>query len=106
MAPTRILAAWLGLVAALLGPLGAPPPRAHADAVDDAFLSELRSKSINFASPQAAVVAAHEACDELHLGRTPPQVATEVTRNSNLDGYHAGFFVGLAIHTYCPQFAS
>jgi hypothetical protein len=47
-----------------------------------------------------------EVCDELGLGRSPAQVATDVTKNSNLDGYHAGYFVGLAIRTYCPQHAS
>ena len=46
------------------------------------------------------------SCDELDLGRTVAQVATDVTKNSNLDGYHAGFFVGLAVRTYCPQHAS
>jgi hypothetical protein len=93
-------------VAALLGPLGAPPPAAGADAVDDTFVSTLGSKGINVGSPQGAVIAGHEVCDELRLGRTAAQVATDVTKNSNLDGYHAGFFVGLAIHTYCPHLAS
>jgi hypothetical protein len=104
--PTRISAAGLVLAIALLGPAGATGPTAHADAVDDTFLAALSSKGINFASPQAAIVAGHEVCDELGLGRTPVQVATDVTRNSNLDGYHAGYFVGLAIRTYCPQHGS
>lgn len=78
-------------------------PAAHADAVDDTFLSALRSKNINFASPEGAVIAGHEVCDELRLGRSATQVASDVTKNSNLDGYHAGYFVGLAIRTYCPQ---
>ena len=64
------------------------------------------SKGINFASPQAAIIAGHEVCDELDLGRTLVQVATDVTKNSNLDGYHAGYFVGLAVSTYCPKHAS
>jgi hypothetical protein len=106
MAPTRISAVGLVLVIALLGLLGATQPKAHADATDEAFTAALNSKGINFASPQSAVVAGHEVCDELGLGRSPAQVATDVTKNSNLDGYHAGYFVGLAIHTYCPQRAS
>jgi uncharacterized protein DUF732 len=104
--PTRILAAWLVLVVALLGSLGAAAPTAHADAADDAFVAALSSKGISFLSPTAAIVAGHEVCDELSLGRTPAQVATDVTRNSNLDGYHAGYFVGAAIRAYCPQHAS
>jgi Protein of unknown function (DUF732) len=104
MTPTRILAAGLVPVIAMLGTLGTPI--ALADAADNTFTAALSSKGINFASPQSAIIAAHEVCDELDLGRTPVQVATDVTKNSNLDGYHAGYFVGLAVRTYCPQHAS
>jgi hypothetical protein len=102
MTPARILAASLVPALALLG----SPAVAHADAADSTFTSALSSKGINFASPQAAIVAGHEVCDELGLGRTQVQVATDVTKNSNLDDYHAGYFVGLAVATYCPQHAS
>ena len=105
MAPTRIFAAGLIPVIAMFGPLGTPI--AHADvAADNTFTAALSSKGIRFASPQAAIIAGHEVCDELNLGRTTAQVATDVTKNSNLDGYHAGYFVGLSIATYCPQHAS
>lgn len=102
MTPVRILAAGLTPVITLLGTLAV----AHADAADNTFTAALGSKGINFASPQAAIIAGHEVCDELDLGRTQLQVATDVTKNSNLDGYHAGYFVGLAVATYCPQHAS
>jgi hypothetical protein len=102
MTPARILAAGLVPALALLG----APAGAHADAADNTFTAALSSKGINFASPQAAIIAGHEVCDELDLGRTQVQVATNVTKNSNLDGYHAGYFVGLAVATYCPQHAS
>ncbi len=105
--PPRIFAAQLVLVVALLGPLGAVAPTAHADAAtDDAFLAALRSKGISFGSPTSAIVAGHEVCDELGLGRTPVQVAADVTKNSGLDGYHAGYFVGASISAYCPKYAS
>jgi hypothetical protein len=106
MTPARILGAGLVPVIALLGTLGAARPIARADAADNTFTAALSSKGINFASPEAAIVAGHEVCDELDLGRTPAQVATDVTKNSNLDGYHAGYFVGLAVRTYCPKHAS
>ena len=107
MTPTRVLATGLAPVIAMLGILGVPEAIAHADAAaDNTFTAALSSKGINFASPQAAIIAGHEVCDELGLGRTPVQVATDVTKNSNLDGYHAGYFVGLAVRTYCPQHAS
>jgi hypothetical protein len=89
----------------LLSLVGLASPTAHADAVDDTFLSALKAKGINFASPQAAIVAGHEVCDELDLGRQSSDVANDVTKNSNLDGYHAGFFVGVSIAAFCPRHA-
>jgi hypothetical protein len=93
------------LLIALLSPAGVAAPTARADAVDATFLNALHAKGINFASSQAAVIAGHEVCDELDLGRQPSDVANDVTKNSNLDGYHAGFFVGASIAAYCPRHA-
>ncbi len=90
-------------LAALLSLVAVAAPTAHADAVDSTFLSALKGKGINFASPQAAIIAGHEVCDELDLGRQSSDVATDVTKNSNLDGYHAGFFVGVSIAAFCPR---
>jgi Protein of unknown function (DUF732) len=97
--------AGLVLLVALPSLAGVATPTARADAVDDTFLSALKAKGINFASSQAAIVAGHEVCDELDLGRQPSDVANDVTKNSNLDGYHAGFFVGVSIAAFCPRHA-
>jgi hypothetical protein len=105
--PSHLRSLRTGLVplVALLSLVGVAAPTAHADAVDDTFLSALKAKGINFASPQAAIVAGHEVCDELDLGRQSSDVANDVTKNSNLDGYHAGFFVGVSIAAFCPRHA-
>lgn len=106
--PGGALARWtarLVLVAAL-GPLAAAAPIAHADASDNAFLQALTSKGIHFASPDKALIAGHEVCDELGNGKSPSQVASTVQTNSAMDGYHAGFLVGAAIKAFCPQYAS
>jgi Protein of unknown function (DUF732) len=103
--PVRSPLVVLVLLIALLSPVGVAAPTARADAVDDSFLNALKAKGINFASGQAAVIAGHEVCDELDLGRQPSDVANDVTKNSNLDGYHAGFFVGASIAAYCPRHA-
>jgi hypothetical protein len=102
--PVRSLAGPVLLVA-LLSLVAVAAPTAHADQVDDTFLTALKTKGINFASSQAAIVAGHEVCDELDLGRQPSDVANDVTKNSNLDGYHAGFFVGVSIAAFCPRHA-
>ncbi|OBI85182.1 hypothetical protein A9X01_18360 [Mycobacterium asiaticum] len=76
---------------------------ARADGIDSQFLGALQAHNINFGTPQAAILAAHQVCDELDNGRQKAEVANEVTSSSNLDGYHAGYFVGVSIAAYCPR---
>lgn len=99
----RPLSVGLALTFALLALAGTAAPAAHADAIDNAFLSAVKAKGINFPSPQAAIIAGHEVCNELDLGRQKSDVASEVMNNSQLDGYHAGFFVGASIAAFCPR---
>jgi len=93
------------LAVALLSLVGVAAPAAHADAVDGNFINALNSRGITFASTQSAIVAAHEVCDELDSGRASSDVANDVMQQSNLDGYHAGFFVGVSIAAFCPRHA-
>lgn len=102
----RSLPTSLVLAVALLSLVGVATPSAKADAVDNNFLAALKSKGINFASGQSAIITGHEVCDELDLGRQPSEVASDVTKNSNLDDYHAGFFVGVSIAAFCPRHSS
>ena len=104
--PSQVMLAARLVVVAALGPLAVAAPIAHADAADDAFLSALSTKGIHFGSPDKALIAGHEVCDELGNGKTPNQVASTVMSNSDLDGYHAGYFVGASIRAYCPKYAS
>jgi hypothetical protein len=103
MSTTQVRSPIFVLAVALLGLVAAAAPTAHADAVDTNFLGALAAKGINFASGQAAIVAGHEVCDELDQGRQASDVANDVMAQSNLDGYHAGFFVGVSIAAFCPR---
>ncbi|BBX65592.1 hypothetical protein MSAS_47660 [Mycobacterium saskatchewanense] len=96
--------AGLALAVALPGVAAVAATTAGADTIDNAFLAAVKAKGINFASPQAAIVAGHEVCDELDLGRQKSDVASEVMTNSNLDGYRAGFFVGASVSAFCPRY--
>ena len=97
----------LALTVVLLGLTAVRAPVARAgDPVDDQFLAALKAKGINYQSGQAAIVAGHEVCDELDLGRQQSDVANDVMKNSNLDAYKAGYFVGASIAAYCPRFRS
>ena len=102
--PLRSLLAGLVLAVALLSVVGIAAPTAHADAVDSSnFLGALSSRGITFASGQSAIVAGHEVCDELDQGKQASDVANDVMAQTNLDGYHAGFFVGVSIAAFCPR---
>ena len=110
---TKRTSPWL----VLLVPLGAvvvallAVATAHADPADtDAkFLAALDSRGITYASPEVMIAAGHVACTELDRGETPGTVAQDVMNNkdvltsSNLDAYHAGFFVGASIGAYCRE---
>jgi uncharacterized protein DUF732 len=109
---SRVLSILAGCVVLAVTLLAAST--AHADPADaDAkFLAGLTSKGITFESPQGMIAAGHLACAELDRGETPTQVAQDVMDNkdvlagSNLDGFHAGFFVGASISAYCPKYVA
>ena len=102
--PLRSLLAGLVLAAALLGVVAETAPTAHADAESGSnFLGALTSRGITFGSGHAAIAAGHEVCDELDQGKQASDVANTVMAQSNLDGYHAGFFVGASIAAMCPR---
>jgi hypothetical protein len=104
--PLRSLVAGLVLAVAPLSVMGVAAPTAHADyAVESSsnFLGALSSRGITFAARQAAIAAGHEVCDELDQGRRASDVANNVMTQTNLDGYHAGFFVGVSIAAFCPR---
>jgi Protein of unknown function (DUF732) len=102
----RSLLAGLALAVALLTLAEVASPTAHADAIDNAFLAAIKAKGINFSSPQDAVIAGHQVCNELDLGRQKSDVANDVMTNSGMDGYHAGFFVGVSVAAFCPRYHS
>lgn len=92
---------------ALLGPLGvaAPIPRADYPG-DDTFLDALRSQGINYRSAEVAISAGHLVCADLDRGEAASHVAQDLMNSSNLDDFHAGYFVGASIGAYCPNDAS
>ncbi len=99
-----LLATGVAPVVGLLGSLTATPA-AHADATDDAFIAALDAKGITYESRQAAINSGHTVCHQLDVGQTPEQIAQDVLNSSHLDGYHAGYFVGVSIRAYCPKYA-
>ena len=105
MSTTQVRSPIFVLAVALLGLVAVAAPTAHADAVDNNFVNALQSKGITFASAQAAVQAGHQVCDELDQGKATQDVGNDVMQQSSLDGYHAGFFVGVSVAAFCPRHA-
>jgi hypothetical protein len=102
--PLRSLLTGLVVVFALLSVVAVAAPTAHADAVDSSnFLGALSSRGITFTARQAAIAAGHEVCAELDQGKQASDVGNDVMTQTNLDGYHAGFFVGVSIAAFCPR---
>jgi hypothetical protein len=101
---SALAAAFIG--AALLGPFGAAVPTVRADPNDDKFIPALQSQGITFQSPEAAIGAGHLVCTKLGQGETETQVAQDVINETDLDPYHAGYFVGASVGAYCPQFGA
>ena len=94
------------LTAALVGSLGAAVPTVRADPLDDKFLAALQSRDIHYNSPESAIAAAHLVCAELNNGDSKAKVSQDVIDQTDLDPYHAGYFVGASVGAYCSQFAS
>jgi hypothetical protein len=94
------------LMASLLGPFSTAIPAARADPNDDKFIQALQSQGITFASPEAAIAAGHLVCTKLAQGETENQVAQDVINETDLDPYHAGYFVGASVGAYCQQFGA
>ena len=105
MSTTQVRSPIFVLAVALLGLVAVAAPTAHADAVDKNFVNALQSKGITFASAQAAIQAGHQVCDELDQGKATQDAANDVMQQSSLDGYHAGFFVGVSVAAFCPRHA-
>jgi len=94
------------MAVALLGPLGAVST-ARADSNDQKFLSMLQKEGItDHVSASHAIEAGHMVCQKLDGGASPSDVATDVVNSSNMPAYHAGYFVGVSIKEYCPQYTS
>ena len=98
---TRLSVAMLGVIGLALA-ISTTAPIARAESIDEEFLAAVEKHEINFDSPQSEITAGHEVCDQLDQGSNKGDAATDIANRYNLDGYHAGFFVGLSVAAYCP----
>lgn len=77
---------------------------ASADDADDAFIAGLANGGITMADNDNAIATAHTVCARLEVNPYAPVLAFVVARDSFLSPRQAGYFVGLSVATYCPQY--
>jgi cobalamin biosynthesis protein CbiD len=104
MARARIRS--LAMAATLMTASLVAVPAARADPLDDKFIAALQSRDIHYNSVENAIAAAHQVCAELNNGDSKAKVAQDVIDQTDLDPYHAGYFVGASVGAYCSQYSS
>jgi Protein of unknown function (DUF732) len=82
--------------------LGAAP--AHADAINDSFLSALTNAGVGYDDPNNTVQLGQSVCPMLsEPGGNFAKVASTMTGRDGLSADMAGLFTSIAISMYCPQ---
>jgi hypothetical protein len=82
---------------------------AHADATDDAFITNLSTSGMDYGAPDRAIqVAKTVVCAT--LGDNPKtsnaDLVAKVASATNWPPLNAAYFTGAAIQAYCPQYGS
>ncbi|MCV7381664.1 hypothetical protein BST11_22650 [Mycobacterium alsense] len=98
-------ARWSAFGAVLLSAaalLGAAP--AAADPTDDAFLAALAKNGITISNPDTALSMARKVCTGLDNGQPSTALAMRIVKDTDLSPRQAGYFVGVSVAAYCPQY--
>lgn len=96
---------WSTVFAALLSVAAVlPAAPAAADPTDDAFLGALADHGIVMDDPDAAIAMGHKVCARLDRNQRSSLLAMKVMKDTNLSARQAGFFIGVSVSAYCPQY--
>jgi len=82
---------------------------AHADATDDAFITNLNTSGMNYGAPEKAIqVAKTVVCETLrgNPNTSNADLITKVRNATDWPALNAAYFTGAAIQAYCPQYGS
>jgi|SRR5947209_8336951 len=91
-----------GVALAAAALLGAAP--ASADPIDDAFVAALAKNGISMSDRNTAVSMAHTVCAGFDRGEPSTAVAMGIVKATPLSAKQAGYFVGVSVAAYCPQY--
>jgi hypothetical protein len=77
---------------------------ASADPTDDAFMAALQDYGIVMNDPGTAIAMARTVCAGFDTNQRSSVLVMKVMRDANLTARQSGFFVGLSVSAYCPQY--
>jgi hypothetical protein len=100
--PTR----WSTACAVLLSAVALySPATASADTVDDAVVATLANQGIVIKDRDTTIAMAHTVCAGLDKHYKSSVLAVKLVRDTDLSLKQSGYFIGVAISAYCPQYA-
>ncbi len=106
MTPLRVGAGkWSAVCAILLSTaaLACAVP-ASADDNDDAFIAGLSKGGITMPDNDNAIAMAHTVCTSIDTNPNVSMLAIQLTKQTDLSPRQSGYFIGLSVATYCPQY--
>jgi hypothetical protein len=77
---------------------------ASADQMDDAFVAALSKNGITIPDRANAISMAHSVCAGLDKGEPSTALAMGIVKDTDLSPKQAGYFVGVSVSAYCPQY--
>ena len=77
---------------------------ASADETDDAFVAALENNGININDHNTAITMGHNVCAALDNGHDESFLVLDVIHDTHLSARQAGYFVGVSVAAYCPQY--
>jgi hypothetical protein len=95
---------WSMVCAGLLSAALVSAAPASADQLDDAFVAALAKGGIPMSDPDNAIAMARTVCAEFDANQTVSVLALKLMKDSNLSPKQSGYFIGLSVAAYCPQY--
>jgi len=77
---------------------------ASADQNDDGFVAALQKGGITVPDRNTAITMGHNVCGELAKGKPRTAVVMSLVESTDLSSRDSGYFVGVSVAAYCPQF--
>ena len=99
-------AKWSTVCAVLLSalaPISTAP--ASADTTDDAVVAALAKQGIVITDRDTTIAMAHTVCAGFDKHYKSSVLAMKLVRDTDLSLKQSGYFIGVAVSAYCPQYA-